>query len=271
MATERPPGLLGPDDPVPVLCSNAFGGSPFLLTGDHAGCAIPSRLGMLGLSHEDLIRHIAVDIGIAGLGELLSARLDATYIAQAYSRLVIDCNRDPRSAEAIASTSDGIPVPGNAGLTDAERAERIREIHEPYHARIAAEIAARSSRCQQTILVALHSFTPILAGVPRPWDAGVLHEGGDETFARRLLAALSGRTGLTIGDNQPYHLDATDHSIPRHAFEHALPYAEIEIRQDLIAGIEGQRHWAELLSATLTISAGWGDVRTQRAEDYIKR
>jgi predicted N-formylglutamate amidohydrolase len=251
MATERPQGLLGPEDPVPVTCSNALGKSPFLLTGDHAGRAIPSRLARLGLSDEDLARHIAHDIGVAALGEMLSARLDATFAAQPYSRLVIDCNRDPGCAEAIPSTSDGIAVPGNAGLTDADRAVRVRQIHEPYHARIAAELASRTRRGQETIYIALHSFTPILAGVPRLWDVGVLHEGGNETFALRLLDALAREPGLNVGDNQPYHLDETDHSVPRHAFAHGLPYAEIELRQDLIADEAGQRHWTELLVAAL--------------------
>ncbi len=249
MATERPSGLLGADDPVPVICSNAQGTSPFLLTGDHAGSAIPARLGTLGLSEGELARHIALDIGVAGLGGMLAVRLDAAFVAQAYSRLVIDCNRDPGHAEAIAAESDGVAIPGNAGPSEGERAARVDEIHAPYHARIAALLDERTARRQETIFIALHSFTPVMGGVRRPWDVGVLHDGGDESFARRLLEALAGEPGLTVGDNQPYHLDATDHSVPRHAFARGLAYAEIELRQDLIADEAGQRHWSELLTA----------------------
>jgi predicted N-formylglutamate amidohydrolase len=255
MANMRPPALLGKADPAPVSITNASGRSPFLLTGDHAGRAIPARLGTLGLGEPDLSRHIALDIGVSGLGEELADRLDAVFVAQAYSRLVIDCNRDPTSTEAIAAVSDGTHIPGNAALTEADRIARIAEIHEAYHARIAAETAARAARGQETILIALHSFSPVLAGVRRRWDVGVLHAGadggGDETFALALLDAFAREPGLTVGDNQPYHLDATDHSVPRHAFPDGLRYAEIELRQDLIAGPTGQRHWAELLFAAL--------------------
>ena len=256
MATERPSGLLGPDDPAPVICSNALGRGPFLLTGDHAGRAIPARLGTLGLSEGDLARHIACDIGILGLGAILAGRLDAVFLSQAYSRLVIDCNRDPGSDEAIPAVSDGSAIPSNAGLMAGDRVERASEIHEPYHARIAAEIDGRTARGQPTILIALHSFTPVLAGMARPWHVGVLHEGGDERFALRLLDALHREPRLTVGDNEPYHLDATDHSVPRHAFGRGLAYAEIEVRQDLIATPAGQQHWAELLVAALMGAMG---------------
>ncbi len=251
MAVDRLSNLLGPDDPAPVRCTNALGRAPFLLTGDHAGRAIPGQLGTLGLEECDLARHIAIDIGVAGLGEALSERLDAVFVSQAYSRLVIDCNRDPASADAIPEISDGSRVPGNLALGAADREARIHAIHAPYHRRIAAEIAARTARGQDTVFVALHSFTPVMGGVRRRWDVGVLHEGGAEAFALRLLAALAREPGLTVGDNQPYHMDETDHSVPRHAFPAGLPYAEIEVRQDLIATPEGQRHWAELLFAAL--------------------
>jgi predicted N-formylglutamate amidohydrolase len=251
MAAERAPALLGPNDPAPVRCCNAPGRAPFLLTGDHAGGAIPRQLGTLGLEAHDLARHIAIDIGIAGLGEALSERLDAVFLAQAYSRLVIDCNRDPASADAMPEVSDGTTVPGNRALSSADREARIAAIHDPYQQRIAAEIAERAARGQETVLIALHSFTPVMSGVRRKWDVGVLHEGGDESFARRLLAALAREPGLTVGDNQPYHMDQTDHSVPRHAFPNHLRYAEIEIRQDLIADPAGQHHWAELLFAAL--------------------
>jgi predicted N-formylglutamate amidohydrolase len=251
MKTEHPSDLLGADDPAPVSCSNAPGRSPFLLTGDHAGTAIPSGLGSLGLNEAAFARRIALDIGIAELGEILSARLDAAFVAQRYSRLVIDCNRDPCHDEAIVAASDGVGIPGNEGLSDQHRATRVREIHQPYHERIATELDDRRNRGMETIFIALHSFTSVMAGVPQPWDVGVLHDGGDERFARRLLDALAREPGLTVGDNKPNHLAATDFSVARHAFTRNLPYAEIELRQDLIADEAGRQHWAELLIAAL--------------------
>jgi len=251
MATQYPGTLLGSDDPAPVIVFNTDRPSPFLLMGDHAGIAIPAVLGTLGLQPHHLARHIASDIGVRGLGEALALRLDCGFIHQAYSRLVIDCNRDPASPEAIPDVSDGTVIPGNHHLDPAQVQARIAEIHEPYQAAIADEIARRTADGHITVLVALHSFTSTLQGVARPWHAGVLHNGGDESFACAVLNELRKEPELTIGDNLPYHMDMTDHSVPRHAFAAGLPYVELEIRQDLLADAAGQRHWSEILATAL--------------------
>src|SRR3954462_5213938 len=87
--------LLAPDDPLPVRVLRPEGRSDFLLTADHAGRAIPRRLGMLGLPDSELTRHIAWDIGIAGITERPPEAPDTPAVLQSYSRLVIDCNRQP--------------------------------------------------------------------------------------------------------------------------------------------------------------------------------
>ncbi len=242
-------GLLAPQDPLPVGIINAKAASPFLLIGDHAGNAIPASCGTLGLGPADLARHIAIDIGVRGMGEALADLLDAPFVHQIYSRLVIDCNRDPASPEAIPATSDGTPIPGNA---DPDVKARIAAIHAPYHAAIAAMLDSRAGAGRATIILALHSFTPIMAGIARPWHCGILHGGGDADFAIRMLRALESRGDIIVGDNQPYRMDATDHSIPRHAFPRGLPYAEIEIRQDLIGDVARQRQWADRLARAAT-------------------
>ena len=258
MSTEPRAGLLGPEDPPPVMRSNVSGAAPVLVTGDHAGSEIPRKLGTLGLDTSDLARHIACDAGVKGLGEALAARLDAPFIHQAYSRLVIDCNRDPMSEEAIPLMSDGTTIAGNAKLTPAARRSRIVEIHEPYHSAIGVMLANWKVLGQAPILVALHSFTPVMAGVERPWDVGVLHDGANELFARRVLRALRSEARLNVGDNQPYRMDATDYTVPRHAFRSGLAYVEIEVRQDRIADTAGQQHWAELIAAALTTAVYQG-------------
>lgn len=247
--------LLSAGDPPPVSFLNPSGASPFLLIGDHAGNAIPARLGDLGVSAADRTRHIGWDLGIAALGAALSRQLDAVWIAQAYSRLVIDCNRDPAfdaDPNAIVTVSDGTPVPANADLPDAARAARIAEIHAPYQDAIAAEIARRAAAGQPTILVALHSFTPVMGGVPRPWHVGILHDGANDAFARAVLALLHADPVLTVGDNEPYAMDRIDHSIPRHAFAAGLPYVEFEVRQDLLADPAGIDRWCGILARILT-------------------
>jgi len=263
MATQPSSGPLGPEDPAPVAVLNTEAGSPFLLIGDHAGKLVPAKLGTLGVSPADMQRHIACDIGVRGLGEALAQRLDATFVHQIYSRLVIDCNRDPASPDAIPEASDTTPIPGNIGLPVSERDARIAALHEPYQSAIAAEIADRSARGQRTILVSLHSFTPRLTSQGghqplRPWHIGVLHGGGNPAFALRVLDELDSEPDIIAGDNEPYRMDETDHTVPRHAFVAGLPYIEIEVRQDLIGDEAGQHRWSERIAAAL--SAAWAAI-----------
>jgi predicted N-formylglutamate amidohydrolase len=234
-----------------AVVTNSGAASPFLLLGDHAGRDIPSPLANLGLAEPDLSRHIAWDIGVAGLGRRLSAALDAPFIAQRYSRLVIDCNRDPSRADSIPAESDGSPIPGNAGLTPADRAARVGEIFAPYHARVAEELDARAARGLPTWVVALHSFTPAMQGAARPWRFGVLHLG-DSPFSRAVLAALAAEPDApVVGDNEPYRMDLVDFTVPHHAIGRGLDYLELEVRQDLLADEAGQQAVAERLARLL--------------------
>lgn len=242
--------LLGRDDPSPVIVVNPGGGSPFLLLGDHAGRAIPRRLGDLGVPAAEMDRHIAWDIGIAATGEHLARALDACFVRQTYSRLVIDCNRRPDAADLAPALSDGTAIPANAGLTHADRASRLAEIHQPYQRAIGDQIAARIARGQPTVLVSLHSFTPTMGGQARPWRYGVLHRH-DSPFSDAVLAMLRQRLGDEAGDNQPYAMDGRDNTIPRHADGHGLDYLELEIRQDLIADEAGQARAAAFVAEVL--------------------
>ena len=249
--TEMPESLLAADEPAPVTVYNAGGPSPFLLVADHAGNAMPRALGRLGIAEAERERHIAWDIGIAGLGRLLADALDAMVIQQNYSRLVIDCNRPPGSPASIPDISELTPVPGNVGLNEASKAARAREIFQPYHDRIAAELDRRRQAGRPAVLIALHSFTPSFKGVARPWHAAVLYHR-DPRFPRRLLALLQKEPALTIGDNEPYSVsDETDYTIPVHGEQRGLPHALVEIRQDLIAHESGQHAWALVLARLL--------------------
>ena len=225
--------------------------SSFLLVGDHAGNAIPAALGDLGLPANERVRHIAWDIGVADVGTALAERLDATFIHQAYSRLVIDCNRDVGAPDSIAETSDGTVVPRNQRLPPEALRARQDQIHAPYQAAIGAELARRDAEGRQTVLIALHSFTPVMRGVARPWDIGILHHGGDPAFALRMLERLRALPGLVVGDNEPYRMDLIDYTIPRWAYPARRPYAEIEMRQDLVSSPEGVARWVSILCETL--------------------
>lgn len=250
-ATPNGSALLGPADPPPYRVYQPQGRSPYLLIADHAGQRVPQTLADLGLPQHELDRHIGWDIGVDGVTRALASALDACAIVQTYSRLVIDCNRPLTAPGSIVDTSDGTVVPGNQGLDAAARAARASEIFAPYHARIGAELDRRRDAGIATILIAMHSFTPVMGGIARPWHAGVLYQR-DARFAQALLAELRAEPGMVVGDNQPYAVsDATDYAIPVHAEARGLAHVELEIRQDLIADAVGQDEWARRLLSML--------------------
>jgi predicted N-formylglutamate amidohydrolase len=248
----KPEQLLDADEAAPVRVLRADGRSDLLFTADHAGRAIPRRLGTLGLSEGEIERHIGWDIGIAGVTERLSEALDAVAIFQNYSRLVIDCNRSPEVASSIPEISENAPIPGNRGISEGQRAARWREIFQPYHNRISQILDARRLAGRRTVLVAMHSFTPVFRGESRAMHVGVLYNR-DASLARILLDLLRSETDLVIGDNAPYSVsDLTDYTVPHHAERRGLPHVGIEIRQDLIADLQGQAAWAARFSRLLT-------------------
>ncbi|WP_293381010.1 N-formylglutamate amidohydrolase [Phenylobacterium sp.] len=225
--------------------------SPFLLLGDHAGREIPRSLAGLGLPKPALDRHIAWDIGIAAYGALLSRALDAAFIRQRFSRLVIDCNRDPSRPDAVPEVSDDVEIPGNLALSADARHARVAEVARPYHAAIAAELDRRVARGLPTTLISLHSFTPRMNGLDRPWRFGVLH-ADDSPYSRAILDRLRAELGQDlVGDNQPYRMDEVDFTVPVHAGRRGLDYLELEVRQDLLADAAGQAEIAALVARLL--------------------
>ncbi len=244
-----PDKLLSASDPAPFGVENPDGASPILFVSDHAGRAIPAKLGTLGLGEDELSRHIGYDIGIYEVTRRLAHVLDATYIFQPYSRLVIDCNRRPGSPQSVMARSDGTMVPGNLDLSAAQIAARVNEIFWPYQRRIEAEIARRAASGRPGVIVAMHSCTDRLraGGEPRPWQISVIAYS-EWRFATPLIAMLRAEPSLCVGVNQPYTVDMqSDYTVPVHAEGNRIPYAEIEIRQDLIGEEAGQQAWAERL------------------------
>lgn len=235
--------LLGDDEP-PALCWRPGGpDSPFVIVGDHASRRIPAALDNLGVDAVDLDRHIAWDIGIGGVIDVLGEALDACTFQQNYSRLVIDCNRPPGVPSSIALRSENTDIPGNWQLSPDQRRQREDEIFHPYHDAIAAELDRREAAALPTFLVSMHSFTPVYDGVARPWHLGVLYNRGIDV-AQRCLALLRESGEWTVGDNQPYALgDLSDYAVPVHGERRGLPHVELEIRQDLIGDAAGQREW----------------------------
>ncbi|GAA0506362.1 N-formylglutamate amidohydrolase [Tatumella terrea] len=253
--------LLSPDEPAPFTVRNREGTSPFLLICDHAGKRIPRRLGTLGLSPAEIDRHIGWDIGALPVAEQLSELLDATLISQTWSRLVIDCNRPPSVVSSIPLVSEATDIPGNQGLSAAQKLARQQEIFTPYHDEIRRLLTQRRQCGQATCIISVHSFTPVYLDIPRPWHIGLLYHRL-KAYPQAFLSQLQAQHRWEVGDNQPYSVsDETDYAIPQHADKNGYPSVGIEIRQDLIAEAEGQTAWAKALAPLL--QAAWQNYRTE--------
>jgi predicted N-formylglutamate amidohydrolase len=247
--------LLDADEPPAFQEFCLQGRSDFIIVADHAGARIPRRLGDLGLAPAELHRHIAWDIGVLGVARAMAQSLDAALLAQNYSRLVIDCNRDPNVASSIPRISETSTIPGNAELSAADMAARRTQIFEPYHRRIRALIDERLAAGRRVYLVAQHTMTDVYHGVRRDMHAAVLYNR-DRRLAGLVLDRLRRNEGLIIADNEPYFVsDTTDYTIPHHAEARGLPYVEIEIRQDLVNDASGQTLWAARIAQALQHAA----------------
>ena len=239
--------LLEPDEPQPVHVERADSRSPFVFACDHAGRRVPRALGDLGLAPEHFERHIAYDIGIDPVARRLAAAFDAPLVAQTYSRLVIDCNRPTHVPTSIPTISDSTPIPGNEGITPAAREARIAALFRPYHDTIEGILEGRAQAAVPTILIALHSFTPVYDGVSRPWRLGLLYDR-DARLAGAMLRILNDDAAPYIGDKLPYAVsEATDYTLPVHGERRGLLHAGLEIRQDQIGEPVGQAAWATWL------------------------
>lgn len=227
--------------------------SPFVLVCDHAGNAVPQALNRLGLPDEELGRHIGIDIGILGTALKMSELLDAPLIHQRYSRLVIDCNRAIRDKTSIPEVSDSTPVPGNEQLSAEAVQQRIGAIFEPYHNTIRTLLDQRATAGQQSVLVAVHSFTPRLRsdGTSRPWHTDIMFDR-DARLGKALLMLLHEEADILAGENQPYGVNTdNDYTIPVHGEQRGIAHVGIEIRQDLLATTGEQHAWAERFARLL--------------------
>lgn len=224
--------------------------SPWLITCDHASNRVPEEIGCgsLGLPDSEMGRHIAYDIGAAGVTRHLADLLDAPAILSRFSRLVIDPNRGEDDPTLIMKLYDGTIIPGNRHVDEDERERRLNAYYRPYHDAYAELAARRNNR----IIVAVHSFTPRLNGrSPRPWHVGILRADWDQRLSEPLLDILRAEDDLCVGENQPYAGHLPGDAVDRHALGVGRPNALLELRHDLITDPVGQNAWAERLAPML--------------------
>jgi predicted N-formylglutamate amidohydrolase len=224
---------------------------PFVVVCEHASNRLPRALGSLGLGSDELKRHIAWDPGALEVAAGIAGRLGGALVTQRYSRLAIDCNRDPSLPDAITTRSEDTTIPRNADLSDAAKASRINEIWRPFHEALDRLLTARQEARRATALVTVHSFTPVYRGVSRPWHVGIISTD-ERALADSILKGLRREAGLVVGDNEPYSAkDNVDYTIRRHGRDRGVPHVMIEVRNDLLATAAGQEEWAVRLTRLL--------------------
>lgn len=214
---------------------------------DHACNAFPPGYGTLGLPADQLERHIAYDIGAAGVTRRIAATLGIPAILTRYSRLLIDPNRGADDPTLIMRLSDGAVVPGNRKITEEDRERRVRLYYEPYHRAVDGIIDACIAAGAPPLLLSMHSFTESWKATPRPWHIGILWDNLDGRFAQPMLDLLYAEQDLIVGDNEPYTGTLVGDCMWQHGQQRGLASALVEIRQDLIRDAEGQAAWADRL------------------------
>jgi predicted N-formylglutamate amidohydrolase len=248
MSDPLPPPSGGEDPAFEI--HNPRATTPLLLVCDHAAAIIPERHGRLGLDPAVLRRHVAWDIGAADLARRLSQALDATAVLSRFSRLLIDPNRPLDHPTLVIAETDGVQVPANRDLARAEIEDRIARYHRPYHDAIEAQLRRLGAGGQVPVLIAVHSFTPVMEGVRRPWHVGLLWNR-DPRLRDGLLEVLGDDPSVVVGDNEPYSGKTHNYTTDRHGGDAGLPHISLEVRQDLIDTHHETERWALFLGATL--------------------
>jgi predicted N-formylglutamate amidohydrolase len=243
--------LLRPGDPPSFTAYNENGKAPLLLLCDHASKAVPQALGDLGITAEELDRHIGWDIGALEAAKVLADELDAPLLASGYSRLVIDCNRWPGGEGSTPEISDTTAIPANKGLTTEQIDARAEACFWPYHRAVDAQLDRMIAGGRTVCMLVMHSFTPEMKGFKRPWHVGVLWND-DARLPDPLLAELRKDASLVVGDNEPYSARASyEYTLTAHARPRALPHCSLEVRQDLMATTETAREWGRRLATPI--------------------
>ncbi|GBU18770.1 MULTISPECIES: N-formylglutamate amidohydrolase [Methylobacterium] len=238
-----------PPHPVETIAGDPACG--LLILCDHASNHVPEDLGRLGVPEAQFARHIAYDIGAAGVTRRLAALTGAPAVLTRFSRLIIDPNRGRDDPTLVMRLSDGALVPGNARIDEAGKAERIARFYDPFDRAIDGAVAAAQAAGTPPAILTMHSFTPFWKGIARPWQVGILYDRDDRLSVPLIAGLEADPARLTVGDNEPYGGGLPGDTIDRHATARGLPNALVEIRQDLIEDEAGQAEWAERFARLL--------------------
>lgn len=243
--------LLTREEGSPVAVEGLGSPGPYVFVCEHASNRLPARLGNLGLDEDALMSHIAWDPGALAVARIMAKNLNSVLVHQRFSRLVYDCNRPPEARDAMPTVSEIYSIPGNENLSQADRDLRTNALYIPFRKQVADVLAERRSRGQPSILVTIHSFTPVYKGKHRAIEIGLLHDDDNRLADRMLQVAMN--SGLyVVQRNEPYGpKDGVTHTLKEHGLANALLNVMIEVRNDLIQEETSQGVMADFLTGLL--------------------
>lgn len=201
--------------------------APILLTCEHASEHLPAPWQWPEHDRRLLGTHWAYDLGARALTLELAQALEAPAVLSRFSRLLVDPNRDEIHDDLFRSLADGEPVLLNVGLEPDERERRIVGYHRPYHAAVDSALEASTA----SVLLSIHSFTPLYQGESRSVELGVLFNR-DEEAAHAFGGALA-QQFTNVAYNEPWSgRMGLIYAAERHAERHGRLALELEVRQD---------------------------------------
>ncbi len=216
-----------------------------LITCEHASKAFPPELRPGVEDHPYIDDHWGWDVGAAELARALGRLSGAPVLCSEWSRLVVDVNRAP-GGDHIVRRQAGAHAFGFNAVDAAEVQRRMEAYWAPFHARVDEALHRR----RPALLLSIHSFTPQLGAEQRPMHLGVLFSDHD-ALAHGLAERLS-TADWQVALNAPYSgKEGLIYSVERHGRAHAVPFVEIEVRNDLIADAAGVARVAAHLHGAL--------------------
>lgn len=216
-----------------------------MITCEHASNALPDFVlrafrDSNGIPDDVLASHRGYDIGAYKIFSILVKRLKPDFhSASKFSRLVVDMNRSSTSKSFYSEYTSSLPNTVKA---------RMLSLWEKYREKIESFVASKIPEKQRkaakeaplkVIHLGIHSFTPVLNGIERDADVGILYDPSrpaEAQIAENLIKSIKERAPwLKIRKNYPY-LGKSDGltTTLRQKFGASYAGLEIEINQKLL-------------------------------------
>ena len=196
----------------------------FIVSCEHGGNNVPSKYkNLFSKGRQDLERHQGYDLGALRIARSASKALGSKLYYSEVTRLLIDLNRSLSNRNLFSMYTKPM---------EAEEKKRLKESYYlPYRSAVENEIATLLSRSDMIIHLSIHSFTPVLKGVKRNADIGLLYDPArkkEKELAGQLKNAIIAQNpGLIVRYNYPY-LGTSDGFVPYLRKVFGKPYIGME-------------------------------------------